>query len=380
MAAALAAAFGLLPVAAQAHARLLASDPSPGALLQSAPASVRLSFSEPVTRAGRGISIYAPDGRLAQSGLARAAGVELTTGVRDAGPGTYTVIWTVVSSDTHPSRGQLTFSVGHDSPPRAPGLGSRDVGLVSVLGLVLQTISRWLHFAGFALGFGVATYCLLVSGRHRALRLASLGVLLLVLSEPLALLAQTASLDPSQTFDGDALVSMLASPFGRVFGLRAAAAVLLWAVLGALSQAPWLRWAVPVLGAALAAVDGAAAHAIPALPAPGAIALIGVHVGAMGFWVGGLVAYLVQPDAGFRRLLGWTLALLLLSGVALALLHFSSPSQLISTPYGLSLLAKLPLVGAALALGYLSYRRWELPALAGVLLAAALLLSLPPPR
>jgi copper transport protein len=380
MAAAAGVALALLPVAAFAHARLVISNPTPGAVLDALPATVDLVFSEPVTPAGRGINVYGPDGRLAQSGAARARGDGLSVGLTGDLEGTYAVVWTVIASDTHPSRGEFTFSVGHTSPARGPGLGGGDVGLVSPLGLVLQSLGRWMHFAGFALGFGSATYALFIAKDPRPLRLAGAGIALLLVAEPLALLAQTASLDPAQAFDGDALTSALASSFGRVLALRVAGALLLWAVLGALRQAPWLRWAIPGLGVAFALVDATAAHATPSLPQPLGLALNAVHVAAMAVWVGGLAAFAVAPSGGFGRVALWSAGLLVSSGAALALLHFASPLELITTAYGASLSIKLPLVGIALMMAWRGRRRWELAALACVVAAASVLISLPPPR
>lgn len=367
-------------MAASAHAKLVISDPAPGAVLESLPASVDLVFSESVTPAGRGINVYGPDGRLASIGSARAHGDGLSVGLAGGLEGTYAVTWTVVASDTHPSRGEFTFSVGHASPVRAPGFGGGDVGLASPLGLVLQSLGRWMHFAGFALGFGTATYALFLARDPRPLRLAGVGVALLLVAEPLALFAQTASFDPSQTFDGDALTGALASSFGRVLGLRVAAALALWAVLGALRQAPWLRWGIPALGVALALVDATAAHATPALPPPLGLVLNALHVAAMGAWLGGLAAFAVAPSGGFGRVAAWSTGLLVVSGVALALLHFSSPLDLVTTAYGVSLSIKLPLVATALFFAWRARRRWELAALFAVIGAASVLVSFPPPR
>jgi copper transport protein len=349
-------------------------------ILETVPASVELVFSEAVTPAGRGISVYGPDGKPASSGRARADGSRLSIPLSAGTAGTYAVIWTVVATDTHPSRGEFIFSVGHESPVNAPGFGAGNIGLSSPLGLALQALGRWLHFGGFALGFGAATYALFVARDARPLRLASAGAALLLVAEPLSLLAQTASFDPAQTFDGDALISALASPFGRVLGLRLAAAFLLWAVLGALRQAPWLRWAIPLLGLALALVDATAAHATPALPQPLGLLLNAVHAAAMAIWVGGVAAYLVAPSGEFGRVAAWSAGLLVLSGAALALLHFSNPLESMTTAYGGVLMVKLPLVALALWLAWRQRRRGELVALAAVLLAAAILVSLPPPR
>jgi copper transport protein len=375
-----AATLALLPITASAHAQLIASNPTPGAILDTLPAAVDLVFSEPVTPAGRGISVYGPDGKLVSSGPARASGSRLSVQLSAGSDGTYAVIWTVVATDTHPSRGEFTFSVGHASPVKAPGFGGGNIGLATPLGLALQALGRWLHFAGFALGFGAATYALFVARDPRPLRLAGAGAALLLIAEPLSLLAQSASFDPAQTFDGDALVGALASPFGRVLGLRLAAALLLWAVLGALRQAPWLRWLIPTLGLALSMVDATAAHATPALPQPSGLLLNAIHVSAMGVWIGGLAAYAIAPSRGFGRVAAWSAGLLVLSGGALALLHFSNPLQAMTTAYGGVLLVKLPLVAVALWLAWRARRRGELALLLVVLLAAAVLVSLPPPR
>jgi putative copper export protein len=176
------------------------------------------------------------------------------------------------------------------------------------------------------------------------------------------------------------LVSALASPFGRVLGLRLAAALLLWAVLGALRQAPWLQWAIPSLGVALSVVDATASHGTPALPQPMGLVLNAIHVSAMGVWVGGVAAYLLAPSGGFRRVAAWSAGLLVLSGAALAFLHFTNPLQTVSTAYGAILVVKLPLVALALWFAWRARRHVELFAVGAVLLAAAVLVSLPPPR
>jgi putative copper export protein len=203
---------------------------------------------------------------------------------------------------------------------------------------------------------------------------------LMLVSEPVSLLAQTASLDPAQTFDPEALAGMLGSSFGRVFGLRIGLALLLWAVLGALGQAPWLRSSVPLLGALMALVDALAAHPIPALPAFAGLVLVAAHVGAMGLWVGGLAGFVSAPAAGFRPLAAWSAGVLVATGGALALLHLGGAAQLLTTAYGASLLLKLPVVGAALLLAWRGRRRWELAATALVIALAGVLVSLPPPR
>ena len=98
-----------------------------------------------------------------------------------------------------PSRGAFEFSVGEPGAnPYAGVLTSGEIGTSTPLGLVLQALAHWVHFAGLALMFGLAAYAMLT--RHGSFsRWIGVGVVLLVAAEPLAVLAQLASL----TFDGD---------------------------------------------------------------------------------------------------------------------------------------------------------------------------------
>jgi putative copper export protein len=100
----------------------------------------------------------------------------------------------------------------------------------------------------------------------------------------------------------------------------------------------------------------------------------------MALWVGGLAGFVVAPTGGFARVAAISAGLLVVSGAALALLHFGNLRQTMTTAYGNSLIIKLPLVAAALYLARLGRRRGELAALIAVLAAAAVLVSLPPPR
>jgi len=371
-----AAAVALLPTSAWAHAALVAADPSPGAVLASAPAAITLRFSEAVTAAGPGIGVVAPSGRPLGTS-ARAAGATLTGTFTAAGEGTYLVRWQVIAADTHPSRGQFTFSIGHASAvPAGDDLGA-DVGAVSPAGLLLQALARWLHLVGIALAFGVIAFRLTVRPEAdvRLDRLTTAGVALLVAAEPLALAAQAVSLG---VVAGDLVVSS----FGRVLGLRLGGALLLWAALGAVRQARRGWAALLALGAALALVDGLAGHRIAGVPDAAALALGAVHESAMAVWLGGLAAVLVTRTGAerFGRFALASFAVLVVSGAALALAHLRTPADLLGTVYGTVLAAKVVAVAAVAAIAWLGTRRLEAAALAGVLALAGLLVSLPPPR
>jgi copper transport protein len=371
-------AAALLPAhQAGAHALLLGAEPAPGSLLTAAPTRVVLHFSEPVTVAGAGLTVLAPSGRLASRGGARAAGADLSALLAGAEQGTYLVSWAVISQDTHPSRGQFTFSVGVRGPaPTGEDLGA-DVGAVSPAGLLLQVLGRWLHFCGLALALGTVAFQVLVRPARdpRLDRLLLAGVALLAAAEPVALAAQAVSL-------GLAPQDLLATSFGRVLGLRLGGAFLLWTAAGAVREAGRGRALMLGLGAAIVFADGLAGHRIVGVGDLAAFALGAVHEGAMAVWVGGLLAVLVVRE-GARRFgtvaLGCFLALAA-SGALLALAHLRGPGDLVTTAYGAVLAVKLAAVAAAALIALLGARRLEALALSGVLVLAALLVSLPPPR
>src|SRR6202035_4046286 len=103
------------------------------------------------------------------------------------------------------------------------------------------------------------------------------------------------------------------------------------------------------------------------LPPPLGLALNALHVAAMALWIGGLAGFVVAPAGGFARVAAISAGLLVVSGAALALLHFGSMRQMMTTTYGDGLLIKLPLVAAALYLARLGRHRGELAALMAVL-------------
>jgi copper transport protein len=115
---------------AAAHAQLVGTDPADGALLETAPGAVTLSFNEPVRLTDREITVYDAQGRTVTSEASTSDSdvfVDLPD-VDTLGRGTFVVAWFVVSSDGNPISGSLTFSVGvrtdiDDQPPAPTSSG-----------------------------------------------------------------------------------------------------------------------------------------------------------------------------------------------------------------------------------------------------------------
>jgi copper transport protein len=418
---------------AEAHAVLVRSDPAYpcagaeaggprsagadprcvfGAVVAAPPSEVRLWFSEPVEPFAGGIDVRGPSGARVQRGSARSEGAQLSVPVDATEPGTYVVSWRVLSADAHPVRGGFVFSVGYGSATAAPAAAG-DLGAVSRPGLVLQVLARWLHFAGFALGFGSIAFLALVlvpltlpaeqqvSGR--LLRIAGAGVLLLILAELLSLVAETTSLTAGAGLSPDLIAEALASSFGRVFAQRIAAALLLWTLLAVIERgSKRALWAAVAVGAGLAFVDGEASHAGSGAPLWLGAAANAAHLIAMAFWAGGIVALIAVwalPEVRsrraavlrrFGRMAVVAVLVLVISGTTMAVAHVPRLALLRATPYGLALTIKLAVVLFALATALLASRVrlpsrprvWsvEIVVLAAVLALAGLMVSLPPPR
>jgi copper transport protein len=394
--------------ARELHAVLLRSDPLESSVASKGPAFIRLLFSEPVQPVGQAIRVLSPDNKVVRSGKLQINGLQLTMPVDISEPGTYLVIWQVISPDTDPVSGLFTFSMGH---PAGPWSGTSASG-VTPLGTWLQVLARWLHFLGYALGFGTLAFRQFVlrplassqeAGTEKMLwRLVSLGILALVLAEPLALLAQNASLGAGGLFDPDIIGDVLSSSFGRVLAQRLGAGLFLWVLVGVIRQGEERgSWMILGLGVALALIDGEASHAITSRALWLGLLANMLHVAAMGIWVGGLIAFLClwrrqawreqrnELAGRFGKLATLAVIELVASGLIMAWLHLVDPTDLFTTNYGKVLAAKTCVVLITLLLAFFGVRiyqnkraRWwilEAITLILILVLAALLISLPPP-
>ena len=109
-----AAAQALLPAAAAAHAMLDRAMPPVGSTVAAAPREIVLSFTGPVEPAFSSIEVRSEAGAAMQAGKASvgAKRTQLRVALKALPPGSYKVIWRVLSVDTHRSQGDFTFRVG----------------------------------------------------------------------------------------------------------------------------------------------------------------------------------------------------------------------------------------------------------------------------
>lgn len=105
----------IVTVQAQAHAFLDRAEPRVGATVQAAPAQLRLWFTQEIEPAFSTVKVIDSKGRRVDKGDVQvdAASRELMrVSLETLGVGDYTVVWRVVSADTHVTEGDFVFHVG----------------------------------------------------------------------------------------------------------------------------------------------------------------------------------------------------------------------------------------------------------------------------
>jgi methionine-rich copper-binding protein CopC len=102
---------------AWAHSKLLGSDPAQGTSLDTPPATVSLTFNEPVQLGFNTITVVGPDGAEYRTGEITAVDTTITVPVLPLGPaGTYELGYRVVSADGHPVSGVVPFTLTKPGP------------------------------------------------------------------------------------------------------------------------------------------------------------------------------------------------------------------------------------------------------------------------
>ncbi|MFE1878295.1 copper resistance CopC/CopD family protein [Streptomyces diastatochromogenes] len=368
---------------ASAHAALRETDPADGTVVRTAPRQVTLTFTESVGLLTDSLRVYDPQNRRVRTGEAdHAAGRSDTVRVRlpaKLGTGTYTVAWRVVSADSHPVSGALTFSVGKRTATATSVLPDRAENRATSS---LYNIARYLAYLAVALLLGPAAfvaYCRPPRPAHlRTPVVAAWGTLF---ASTIALFLLRAPYEegtaPTTAFALSALSRTTTTRPGELLLTRLA--LLLLAGACALALRRWRRRiprraalaAAAILSVALALTWAASEHASAGLQVPVAITSATLHLLAMAAWLGGLTALLltlrrIAPDPAalpartvtrFSRLAFVSVTVLVVTGGYQSWRGLGSWQALTDTTYGRILLAKLAAVTLLLAAASRS-RRW----------------------
>jgi copper transport protein len=366
----------------------------------------------------------------------------LAVPVRHLAAGWYLVYWRVISADGHPVRGAYTFAVGPNPGPAPqfviPSLSETAATPTLIAARWAAFLSIMLAVGLFGLRAVIARPAVAdAAAAARAVSVALAAALAVALvALPVYMVTTTASFALRSAFDLPAIVPLIrASALGRaltdlelvvaLFALAAGLAIhvdrrppkprsvaALLALIGALLAA-----------AAALAVPGLAGHAAQTSPAALSLTLDWLHLAAGSVWLGGLAGLLVlaarlpgerRADVlavvvpRFSRLAMLSVVALIGSGVGASLQHLPTLPTLWQTSYGQAILVKVALLCVALVLGAINFSRTvprlvaararddralsasaaallrrtvsgELALVAGIVAAAMVLSSLPPP-
>ena len=387
-----------------AHAQLVASSPSAGARLESAPDELRLIFSEPLETQLTSLDVTTSAG---EPILERVGEVDpsdpfaLMLRVPQLTDGVYVVTWrTLSAADGHTAEGFFSFAIG-DVAGDLPQAGQPTHTESDPVGVV----GRWLAYLGLLLALGMAVFHrLVIRNGPMPMRLVRLLAAGLGLSAAASLVtAVSAGLEAGSIVD-----YLLGSRNGL---LQTARVAVIGAGAGALLLLPrrLAGLAAAVTGLAGMTLLVAAGHAA-AIPGPFALISQVVHVAAVGTWAGGVAGLLLlvvrpawvsegPPPAlqvavpRFSALALGAIGLVGATGVYAAWVQTGTLLPL-GTDYGRTLVIKTTVALVALAIGGLNFfdggrmRSWlagfptrlkvEVAALAAVLFVSALLATTPP--
>jgi len=359
------AALAILPSAK--HATLVSSEPAANSHLASPPTRVRLVYSEPI------------EGKLAKVTIvpATAAPIVLRAGAdpRDVhaviapvdalGPGSYKVEWRVVSADGHPVDGTFSFTVGDTTvsapaapltPPQPAQPAPREEPEVwGPAAFGAPIIPAMLRGAGLGALMAATGLLLFMAGakpnaaQRGDARVRSATTAFAIAAPVLLgvhLVTWLINTSPDLKFDPAWAASALTTTVGQIE---------LWRV-GLTILALWAWWLARRTRLALAfaagavVVSGAVGH--PAAIAPAwAVPAKAIHLLASAIWLGGLLWLLIRPAGDDLLLLVedanrvssralWAVIAIAFTGVVQTRLFLDSWSGLVTSAYGLLVLAK----------------------------------------
>ena len=284
---------------ADAHAVLQATSPADRSHLDTAPASVSLTFNENVSASLGAVRVVDCDGKRVDDGNVVARDNTVSVGI-DGGVGTgaYVVTWRVISADSHPVRGAFTFVVGQgndasDACVQANFTSDSDRGLDAA-----GTVGRALGYTGVFLAAGGALFLTWVhdgaSDRRRLQRIvfsaAVIGGFGVLVALPIE-----AALATGLGFTAITKSGVLSDVLADGVGLSTALALVGLVLLSIGLLQPRARWAraMTIAGSVLAPLSFAfAGHTTTTSPELLVNAADAVHLTAGATWFGGL-AFLV---------------------------------------------------------------------------------------
>ena len=306
-------------------------------------------------------------------------------------PGQYQILWSVVAHDGHRTEGDISFTIG-------PGRSDRPL-VTSTPATLPHLFARWLNFISLSILIGTLAFRLLlvrsvvlprqefetVAQPLRRIELSSIVLVALTNVGELILRTQMMSGGRLAEIHVTLPVVLLQTHFGVVWLVRLGFVGLLGLIWGlGWTTAPQSQRAIFLsLSAAMviALTTSLSGHAADWGDLTMPVLIDWIHLVAVSIWIGGLFTFglmsqrfaappgteeeargLAAIGRPFSRMAAYCVFTLLVAGLFNAWLQVGSLQPLVTTSYGLTLLAKLFLVGLVLALAAVN-RYYFLPLL-----------------
>ena len=354
---------------ASAHAVLDNSVPTSGATLEDSPLQIVLDFDESVESSLGYIKLFSSSGKRVQLPAVKADASDASI-VRVVPPtlaqDSYVAVYRVISADGHPVEGAITFRVGAGAVSNLASVietalqdseTSNAVKVAMALMRFISYIAISIVLAGifFLLGSDAPR-----KGLNRAVVLAGS-----VLGLSTALLYLLHGMNASGgTWGQIANVSVVKDVFATQVGESLFARIVVSFLLVSV-VARWGKFVAVFAFATLPFTYAFAGHAAVDTPAALTIALLALHVAAVGVWCGGLVLLIFVKDIRTTSIVEWfsqraaiLIAVVVATGVVQALLLMDGIGNLTKTSYGKALIAKVCVVGIMLICAAIVRRRF----------------------
>ena len=361
---------------AGAHAALLSSTPGDGEQLEASPTEFVLVFSEPVGFVDGAMVLHSPDsGAITLEPESRGASVVIPFD-GDLNDGAYILQWRVVSADSHPISGTISFGVGDadlasvgDVSTGAPGWIER-----------AQAVATGLKYLGLlaSLGLLLVGWRIVPNDFDGTLRLASKFAVLAFITIAAEILFA------AMNQRGEAITDLprLWSAIGELeSGVRIAAGIGLAAIATGIAGGRLLcRWSIPTVLLLIAVLTLLlSGHTRSREPMWLMMLSDTAHVLTVSVWIGGIVLLTLglrgrwagegfatdeasfAAVSRFSTLAGGTAIVVITSGVAMAVMILDTFDPLVRTDYGIALLFKIGLVIIVLIVAAAN-RFWLIPA------------------
>ncbi len=350
-------AIGVSPPAG-AHALLTESSPADGATVDEAPREVLLTFTEQLDPLLTVVHVLDSSGARVEAGRTEIAGQPNTARVPlgTLPQGTYTVTWrTTSTADGHTTVGTVAFGVG--VPVAAAGATGGSTGVRTPTAVSIA--GRWLFYVGSVLLLGAAVVGLLVASKPTVLSVWVLNAAWAATAIGLVL-----TVADHRASTRTSLGDLLESSTGQKLQAQAIAVGLTWLAVCWASLRP-SRAALVALGVGSSGVmleRALAGHADASTVPWFTVGVQWLHIVSVGAWIGGLAWLLIAVRRGdpgrqpglakrFSTVAAATLGLVALTGALRALDEVGYWSGLLDTSFGVTLLVKLGLFAALVALG-----------------------------